>query len=177
VWERDGGQCTFVSEAGQRCPARMRLEFDHVDPVACGGQATVDGIRIRCRAHNQYTAECAFGVGFMETKREEARQARAQAAAARAQAAEERARAAAEAREAAAAERARAAAEARARAERENDPDRSVVPWLRGLGFRLQEAREAAAHCDDMPGASIEERIRAALRHVPLKTVPPGRAA
>src|SRR5437867_11050149 len=34
VWERDQGQCTFVSEAGRRCPARALLEFDHVDEVA-----------------------------------------------------------------------------------------------------------------------------------------------
>jgi len=63
VWVRDGSQCTFVSEAGQRCPARTRLEFDHVDPVARGGEATVDQIRLRCRGHNQYAAECVSGPG------------------------------------------------------------------------------------------------------------------
>jgi len=52
VWERDQGQCTFVSEAGRRCPARTRLEFDHIVEVARGGEATVSGIRLRCRAHN-----------------------------------------------------------------------------------------------------------------------------
>src|SRR5574341_838855 len=36
VWERNGGRCTFVSESGQRCPARSRLEFDHIEPVARG---------------------------------------------------------------------------------------------------------------------------------------------
>jgi len=40
VWERDGAQCTFVGDAGQRRPARTPLEFDHVDPVARGGEAT-----------------------------------------------------------------------------------------------------------------------------------------
>src|SRR6266487_1350387 len=73
VWERDGGQCTFVSEAGRRCPARKLLEFDHIEEVARGGRATVAGIRLRCRAHNQYGAECAFGAGFMRHKRDEAR--------------------------------------------------------------------------------------------------------
>jgi hypothetical protein len=48
VRERDGGRCTFVSDAGRRCPARTLLEFDHIDPVARGGDATVDGLRIRC---------------------------------------------------------------------------------------------------------------------------------
>ena len=75
VWERDGGQCTFVSEDGHRCPARTRLEFDHVLEVARGGRASVAGIRLRCRAHNQFTAERTFGAGFMEQKRERAREA------------------------------------------------------------------------------------------------------
>ncbi len=46
VRERDGCQCTFVSEAGQRCPARTFLEFDHIDAVARGGKATVDRMRL-----------------------------------------------------------------------------------------------------------------------------------
>ena len=73
VWQRDGGQCTFVSDKGKRCEARSRLEFDHVDPVARGGQTTSDRMQLRCRAHNQYTAECTFGPGFMHEKRQEAR--------------------------------------------------------------------------------------------------------
>jgi len=73
VWKRDGGQCTFVSESGHRCSARRFLEFDHVDPVARCGEATVDGIRLRCRAHNQYTAERSFGADFMRRKREGSR--------------------------------------------------------------------------------------------------------
>src|SRR5439155_14394462 len=54
VWERDGGQCTFTSDTGRRCPARTRLEYDHADPVARGGTATVERMRLRCRAHNLY---------------------------------------------------------------------------------------------------------------------------
>ena len=73
VWARDGGQCTFVSENGHRCQARKLIEFDHVEPVARGGTATVAGIRLRCRAHNQYAAECTFGAAFMRGKREQVR--------------------------------------------------------------------------------------------------------
>jgi hypothetical protein len=73
VWERDGGQCTFVSSNGRRCTSRKFLEFDHIEPVARGGTATVGGMRLRCRAHNQYEAERAFGSGFMRAKREQAR--------------------------------------------------------------------------------------------------------
>ncbi len=141
VWERDGAQCTFVGEAGQRCPSRKRLEFDHVDPVARGGEATVSGVRIRCRSHNQYEAECTFGTAFMGDKRDAARQA----------AAEKRARVASD-KEC-----------VRARAAAEQDPERSVVPWLRKLGFRVDEARRAAARCETIPDAPLEERVRFAL--------------
>ena len=73
VWERDGGRCTFVSESGHRCESRELIEFDHVEPVAMGGQPTVNGIRLRCHAHNQYGAEQAFGGEFMKQRREEGR--------------------------------------------------------------------------------------------------------
>ena len=65
VEERDGGRCTFVSDTGQRCAERRFLEFDHVHEVARGGQATISNIRLRCRAHNQYAAECAYGAELM----------------------------------------------------------------------------------------------------------------
>jgi hypothetical protein len=78
VWQRDGGRCTFVSESGQRCPARTMLEYDHVDPIARGGRATVAGLRLLCRAHNQFEAERVFGAGFMQGKREDARRAAAE---------------------------------------------------------------------------------------------------
>jgi hypothetical protein len=126
VWERDGGRCTFVSAAGHRCKARTRLEFDHVEPVARGGLATVKGIRLRGRAHNQYAAEREFGSDFMRRKREAAQQ-EAEQARVRAAAAEE------------------------------------VVPWLRALGLRADEARRAAARCEAIPDAPIEERVRCAL--------------
>jgi 5-methylcytosine-specific restriction endonuclease McrA len=138
VWQRDGGQCTFVSEAGHRCPARTRLEFDHIEPVARGGHATVKGMRLRCRTHNQYAAEKAFGAGFMARKREAAQRETE-------------------------AERARAAAEAEAARARVAAAD-EVVPWLRALGLRLDEARRAAATCESIPGAPLEERVRLALR-------------
>jgi hypothetical protein len=78
VWERDQGRCTFVSSSGRRCATRKFLEFDHVEPVARGGEASVVGMRLRCRAHNQYEAERVFGADFMSRKRHEARQSRAE---------------------------------------------------------------------------------------------------
>jgi hypothetical protein len=149
VWERDGGQCTFVSETGRRCTARTLLEFDHVDPVARGGRATVEGMRLRCRAHNQYAAERTFGIEFMRHKRATARAATGTVAnpGEREQAAH-----------------ARAAAKEKAA---------EVIPWLRALGIRGDQARHAAALCEAIPDAPLEERVRRALRSFGVSPSPP----
>ncbi len=63
VRERDGDQCAFVGDNGQRCTARGRLEFDHIHEVARGGTSTADNVRLLCRAHNQYAAERTYGRG------------------------------------------------------------------------------------------------------------------
>lgn len=134
VCERDGGQCTFVSTNGHRCEAKRRLEFDHILAVARGGHSTVDNLRLRCRAHNQYEAERTFGSEFMSHKRLAAAEARANA---------------------------------EVRAPRETAPEPphvlEVIPWLRALGFRSDEAHRAAALCVDMPLASLDERVRRSL--------------
>ncbi|HTO92666.1 MAG TPA: hypothetical protein VMJ70_16160 [Candidatus Sulfotelmatobacter sp.] len=77
VHQRDGGRCTFVSDEGRRCECRKDLEYDHVQPAACGGPSTVGNLRLRCRAHNQYEAERTFGRDFMRTRREVAARSRA----------------------------------------------------------------------------------------------------
>jgi hypothetical protein len=61
VWTRDGGRCAFVSENGRRCTERGFIEFHHTAPYAAGGDATVDSIELRCRAHNLYEGELDFG--------------------------------------------------------------------------------------------------------------------
>jgi 5-methylcytosine-specific restriction endonuclease McrA len=181
VWERDQGQCTFVSEAGRRCPACTRLEFDHIDPVARGGSATVDNLRLRCRAHNQYAAERAFGTGFMSRKRQESQRAAAVKRATRAHASR--------ALETAVQLAPEPVRRLIASAELDPDPvemqpgaaqlapgrvrthapdaaeaaDLDVIPWLRQLGFRAEEAKRAALHCEAIPDASLEERVRCAL--------------
>jgi hypothetical protein len=53
VWERDGGQCTFVGTGG-RCAERAFLEFHHRVPFADGGATDVDNLTLHCRAHNSY---------------------------------------------------------------------------------------------------------------------------
>ena len=163
VWQRDGGQCTFVSESGKRCEARTRIEFDHVEVFARGGQTTAANLRLRCRPHNQHTAEQTFGVEFMSGKRAEARR-RAAEAKAKAQA---KARTETQARkeeEARAKADAKAQAEAQTAAPAEAAREQDVIPWLRALGYNAETARRGAAACAHIPDASLEERVRVALR-------------
>jgi len=63
VWLRDGGRCAFVATHGRRCTERVFLELHHREPYAMGGEATVANVSLRCRAHNVYEAELAFGPG------------------------------------------------------------------------------------------------------------------
>jgi hypothetical protein len=132
VWKRDQGRCTFVGETGHRCESRRRLEFDHATPVARGGEATISNLRLRCRAHNQYEAERAFGERFMNGKRERVADVAQKAC-------------------------------THAAHEETQASGSDVIPWLRALGFRADEARQAAARCDATPGAPLEQRVRIAL--------------
>jgi len=51
--QRSQGQCEYKTNAGPRCRARRFLEFDHIKPVAIGGQSYRDNLRLVCRGHNQ----------------------------------------------------------------------------------------------------------------------------
>jgi 5-methylcytosine-specific restriction endonuclease McrA len=157
VCERDQGRCTFVSETGKRCEARDHLELDHVDPVARGGQATVDNLRLRCRPHNQLEAERMFGAGFMKERREQARRAQTVHPAGTSEPPQP----------------------SSPRVECTMTPsDEAVekkldlISGLRGLGYRADQARQAAGVCDDMPDASLEDLFRTALsRFGPIRGV------
>ena len=148
VFERDGDQCTFVSEDGRRCEAREFLELDHIEPVARGGPSTLANLRLRCRAHNQMAADQVFGAEFMRRKREPRRPRTSK-------------------------DRTEVAGRGRTRAPQvtdENVGDRSVekgaedlVPWLRALGYRPETARDAAARTGTIPGESLENRVKRAL--------------
>jgi hypothetical protein len=123
----------------------------------------VDGIRIRCRTHNQYEAECVFGAGFMSEKREMAMRA----AAARREEREPETAARRAERERVAAERA-AEREAKARERTAAaDSEKDVTPWLRQLGVCAGQARRSAASCGTLPPeATLEERVRFAVRQL-----------
>ena len=104
----------------------------------------MEGLRLRCRAHNQYEAERVFGAGFMSRKRHEAR-----LMAAGARAAHNMPRGMLEVTD---------AMEGVAQ-----DQIRKVWTGLRNLGCRADEARCAAAFTETLHGVTLEERMRAAL--------------
>lgn len=61
VFERDGQQCTYRSEAGDRCPAIAFLELDHQAAQGFGGGHDLANLRVLCHAHNHLHAEDDFG--------------------------------------------------------------------------------------------------------------------
>ncbi len=87
VWKRDRGCCSFIGKDGKRCGSRYQLEYDHLKPFAEGGEATVDGIALHCREHNQHRARQHFGEAhmakFKRVSREPVPRARTTAAAPR----------------------------------------------------------------------------------------------
>ena len=184
VHARDGEQCTFESDDGVRCTERGFIELDHKTAVALGGKPTVDGIRVLCRAHNQYEAERQLGAELVRTKRA-ARQRRGagKERVASKPTSEQRAPTATEdgTTSPVGAEIARPCANA-GRAEsavsRENadaascgDPassaelEREVTLAMRGMGFGASETRKAMAEsAGSAPTATtFDARLRAAL--------------
>lgn len=63
---RDGGRCTFIGTDGRRCNTKRCLEYDHINPLALGGQTEIGNIRLLCRCHNVLEAERKLGWEFMQ---------------------------------------------------------------------------------------------------------------
>ena len=147
VWERDKGRCTFVGTNGHTCNSIQFVEIDHVDPRR--KESTVEGLRLRCRTHNQLEAERVFGSEFMARKREEARHS---------------------------AKEARAQAEADPTTK---DQVRDVIAGLRNLGLRYSDAKRAAESTLNLDKPTLEDRMRAALstitprRQPQIRSIPP----
>ncbi len=55
------------------------MEFDHLTPFALGGRHTVDGLRLRCRAHNLHSARKTYGDEMIEACIERKRSRRSEA--------------------------------------------------------------------------------------------------
>ncbi|MEZ4227222.1 MAG: RuvA C-terminal domain-containing protein [Polyangiaceae bacterium] len=68
VYERDAGQCTYVSSSGVHCTARAYLNFDHIKERANGGGGAADNGQLLCAAHNQMRARQTFGDAFINDK-------------------------------------------------------------------------------------------------------------
>ena len=119
-----------------------------------------DGMRLRCRAHNQYEAERTFGAGFMERKREEARRAAAERKivapnpAPRTPATED------------CVMPTPPAGSACESATAQQDVDQDLLHCLKGLGVRADQARMAMGHSRERADSSIEQRLHAALKFI-----------
>jgi 5-methylcytosine-specific restriction endonuclease McrA len=179
VWERDGGRCAFVSADRHRCESTHRLEIDHIQPVALGGETKPENLRLLCRVHNQYEAERVLGKEHVQNRRELEGRARARTKAATAAAASRsRARAGAtpEARNVRtparkAARKAHEAQEARAAQHPHHD---DILAALLGLGFTKPEASRGGKLADTMLEASLETCVRQALTELTRPVVARG---
>ena len=126
-------------------PGRFAVQFT-ID------QATHDKLRLRCRVHDQFEAECTFSAEVMRGKQEAARELAAERKAAKADA-EALAKAKAEA---------QARADAKSKAREEFAREQDVIPWLRQLKFSLAAARKGAQACAHIPDAPLEQRVKVA---------------
>ena len=96
----------------------------------------MENLRLLCRAHNQHEADQTFGDGFMDEKRQ------------------------------------RRSSKKEANVSKPNaDPPsidegqtNDVIAGLRELGYRLDQARRAVASTEHLGEATLEQRMREALR-------------
>ena len=61
VFARDSARCTFVGSDGKRCDETIRLQVDHIKPVARGGTNDISNLRLLCAQHNRLQAERILG--------------------------------------------------------------------------------------------------------------------
>ncbi len=69
VWKRDGGCCQWKLGNGEICGSRYRLQYDHIQPKAKGGETTIANLRLLCQRHNLFAARQAYGEGLMRNYR------------------------------------------------------------------------------------------------------------
>lgn len=61
VFVRDDCRCTYVGPDGKCCGSTHVVQIDHVMPVARGGSASIDNLRLLCARHNRLEAERLMG--------------------------------------------------------------------------------------------------------------------
>jgi len=77
VYERERGGCAYVGDENRRCGSTLRLEYQHIIPLACGGPSTAQNVTLFCRSHNLLQAEKDFGEEHVKRKQLEQRAANA----------------------------------------------------------------------------------------------------
>ncbi len=65
VWTRDDGACQWPVTSGGICASKVRVQVDHIVPVARGGPSTIANTRLLCAVHNQLSARQVFGDDWM----------------------------------------------------------------------------------------------------------------
>jgi hypothetical protein len=65
AWKRARGCCEWPLDAGGACGSKLRLEFDHIQPLAVGGTSTAENVRVLCALHNAVAARRVFGDAWM----------------------------------------------------------------------------------------------------------------
>ncbi len=69
VAERDGLQCSFVSDDGHRCGETSFLQVEHLQGFARTREHSAATTTYRCFAHNQHGADLLYGRDFMDGHR------------------------------------------------------------------------------------------------------------
>jgi len=69
VWERDHGCCQWKLANGDVCGSRYRLQYDHIQPRAQGGETTIGNLRLLCQRHNLLAARQVYGEKLMRKYR------------------------------------------------------------------------------------------------------------
>jgi len=72
VMVRDGHQCQWEQPDGGRCGSRVRVEPDHIRPLALGGKTELLNLRGLCHEHNAQAARERLGADFVAAKIREA---------------------------------------------------------------------------------------------------------
>lgn len=153
VWERDRAQCTFVDAEGRRCSERRFITIEHRVPFGMGGSSLDrENLCLLCGAHNQFTAQRAYGREYMKRKRNENAGRRRNSTSAKVAAT------ASEARPTPPLARDEAANEQRA-------VDARVLAALCGMGFRKHDASLAIEELQQ-EGLDAPSLLRAAIQRL-----------
>jgi hypothetical protein len=62
VYLRDKGCCSFrTQKTHQKCNSKHLLQYDHIQPMAFGGETTPNNLRLLCANHHKLVTERVFG--------------------------------------------------------------------------------------------------------------------